>query len=439
MAGKVVKLWDGLVNVGLNLGSGRAKSPNTRYQPSPLNDDEITAAYRYAWLPRKVVDLPAQDSTREWRVWDNKKIGPLEEKLELKNSLMRAFTSARLYGHAGIYIGTDSRNVGTPMAENEQIRSLTVVDHDYISVSEWDDDPASPDFGKPKAFHIGDRDVHPSRVVLLIGSAVPGDRNCLGDSVLQSCYEALKNADSVAANVAELVFEAKIDVVKVPGLMQNVGDTEYVDALNKRIALMMQFKSINNALLMDAEEEWDQKQIVFGSLNELLMTAYQITAGAASIPMTRLLGRSASGLNSSGNNEIRDYYDTIRGIQTMQLEPALLRLDQQLCNMVDDQSADYEWKSLWQPDDIDRAMANQYDAYAFGTLAKSGLFDDASLVKYANEILDAPMLKQTKEPKTNPVPAQLQAFTGQPPADPNAVEPPPPVLTKKPDVTPPKK
>lgn len=425
--GKLAYLTDVLSNVGLNMGSGRAKSPNTRYQPSPLNDGEITAAYRYAWLPRKVVDLPAQDSTREWRVWDNKKIGPLEEKLELKNSLMRAFTSARLYGHAGIYIGTDSRNVGAPMAENEQIRSLTVVDHDYISVNEWDDDPASPSFGKPKTFTIGQRDVHPSRVVLLIGSAVPGDRNCLGDSVLQSCYEALKNADSVAANVAELVFEAKIDVVKVPGLMQNVGDTEYVDALNKRIALMMQFKSINNALLMDAEEQWDQKQIVFGSLNELLMTAYQITAGAASIPMTRLLGRSASGLNSSGNNEIRDYYDTIRGIQTMQLEPALLRLDQQLCNMVGDQNADYEWKSLWQPDETDHAMANQYNSYAFGTLAKSGLFENDGLVKFAQESLGAPELALSKEPKP---PATDPAASLEPPTQP---------LTKKPDVTPPKK
>src|SRR5699024_2591191 len=120
--------------------------------------------------------------------------------------------------------------------------------------------------------------------------------------------------------------------------------------------------------------DWSQKQIVFGSLNELLMTAYQITAGAASIPMTRLLGRSASGLNASGNNEIRDYYDTVRSIQTMHLEPAMLALDEQLCRMAGNEKADYEWAPLWQAHASEHAMANQYNALSAQYLAKAGLY-----------------------------------------------------------------
>lgn len=400
--GKLRQFADSLTNVGLNLGSGRAKSIGTRYQASPLNDIEITNAYRYAWLPRKVVDVPAEDATREWRQWDNKKVAALEEKLRLKQRTFEAYQSARLYGYAGIYIGTNKKRVGAPLDESETIQSLTVVNHDYLSVNDWDNDPTSENFGKPKYFRIGDIDVHPSRVALFIGNEVPGDNNCLGDSVLQSSYDALKNADSVAANVAELVFEAKIDVVKVPGLMQNVGDQEYVDALNKRIALMMQYKSVNNALLMDAEEEWNQKQIVFGSLNELLMTAYQITAGAANIPMTRLLGRSASGLNSSGNNEIRDYYDTIRGIQTMQLEPSLLHLDEQLCRNCGVPDADYEWNTLWQPDEQVQAMANQNNAIATGNLAKTDIFTAKSLAAASAKALGWKGLVFNPEPKPAP-------------------------------------
>lgn len=415
MTGKLRQFTDNLVNVGLNLGSGRAKSIGTRYQASPLNNTEITNAYRYAWLPRKVVDVPAEDAIREWRQWDNPKVAALEEKLRLKQRTFEAYQSARLYGYAGIYIGTNSKRVAAPMDDTETIQSLTVVNHDYLSVNDWNNDPTSENFGRPEYFRIGDLDVHPSRVALFVGNEVPGDNNCLGDSVLQSTYEALKNADSVAANVAELVFEAKIDVVKVPGLMQNVGDTGYVDALNKRIALMMQFKSVNNALLMDAEESWDQKQIVFGSLNDLLMTAYQITAGASNIPMTRLLGRSASGLNSSGNNEIRDYYDTIRGIQTMQLEPSLLHLDEQLCRNCNAPDADYEWNTLWQPDEQVQAMANQNNAIATGNLAKTDIFTAKSLAAASAKALGWKGLRFNPDPKPDankapdpPIPPQAQ-------------------------------
>lgn len=384
--GKLSFITDALANVGLNLNAGRSKNLGTRYTFTPLSPGEISAAYRGAWLPRKVVDLPAQDATREWRAWDDPKVALLEEKLRVKQAVLRAYKSARLYGHAGIYVGTDNRSVSSPMGNNEVIQSLTVVGHDYLSVSEWDSDPASSDFGNPKMFTVGSASVHPSRIILFIGEEVPGDSAVLGDSVLQSTYEALKNADSVAANVAELVFEAKIDVVKVPGLMQNVGDTEYVDALNKRIALMMQYKSVNNALLMDSEEEWSQKQIVFGSLNELLMTAYQITAGAASIPMTRLLGRSASGLNASGNNEIRDYYDTIHGLQTMLIEPAMLRFDEQLCRNAGVPDADYQWNTLWQMEAQEQANANQANGNAIAALSKASVLGTEQLGQIAGRM-----------------------------------------------------
>lgn len=395
---------DALSSVGLNLGAGRAKSITAHYSWSPLSAQEISDAYRGAWLPRKVVDVPAEDATREWRVWDDKKVAALEENLRLKEVIRSAFKSARLWGWAGVYMGTGSRSVQRPMQPDEVIQSLTVVSKNYLSVTEWDNDPLSPRFGKPKYFQIGDTRVDPSRIVLLIGNETPDPTECLGDSVLESSYNALKNADSVAANVAELVFEAKIDVVKVPDLMASVGDTAYTDALNKRIALMMQFKSVNNALLMDKEEDWSQKQIVFGSLNELLMTTYQITAGAASIPMTRLLGRSASGLNASGNNEIRDYYDTVRSIQTMHLEPALLSLDEQLCRMAGNEKADYEWAPLWQADANEHAMANQYNALSAQYLAKSGLFTRESLAGEVSDAMGMPRLVFDPEGAADPSP-----------------------------------
>src|SRR5699024_8860759 len=119
-------------------GSGRAKSITAHYYRPELTTQEIADAYRGAWLPRKVVDVPAEDATREWRVWDDKKVTALEEKLRLKEFVGRAFRSARLWGYAGLYLGTGARSVRRPMQPDEAIETLTVVSRDYLSVDEWD-------------------------------------------------------------------------------------------------------------------------------------------------------------------------------------------------------------------------------------------------------------------------------------------------------------
>ena len=121
--------------------------------------------------------------------------------------------------------------------------------------------------------------------------------------------EAIRNSDSVSANIATLVYEAKIDVFKIPDLLAQA-DADLV----KRLQLAQHGKSIVNAIAIDAEESYEQSRLTLG-LNDILKTTYQLTSGSVGIPASKLLGQSVGGLNAAGDNEIRDYYDLLISMQ----------------------------------------------------------------------------------------------------------------------------
>ena len=64
----------------------------------------------------------------------------------------------------------------------------------------------------------------------------------------------------------------------------------------------------------------------FGGLAEIYESFMMDMAGAAEIPATKLFGRSPQGMNSTGEADLRNYYDMIASLQERQLRPALEKL-----------------------------------------------------------------------------------------------------------------
>ena len=63
-----------------------------------------------------------------------------------------------------------------------------------------------------------------------------------GDRCLCRLKSALKNADSTAQNVAGMVQEAKVDIVGIPGLTNNLMSRDYEQALMKRMQAVALFQ-----------------------------------------------------------------------------------------------------------------------------------------------------------------------------------------------------
>ncbi|MBN9074322.1 MAG: DUF1073 domain-containing protein [Rhizobiales bacterium] len=226
------RFGDGLTNLVSRMGTDRDKATHSVYSEVILDDAQLLNAYRGSWLPRKIVDIPALDSCRKWRDWQAdaaqiEKIEAEEKRLNVRGKVLEARTKARLWGGAAILIGTGDSDPSQPL-DTEKVKAggikyLTVVTRRNLNANEIENDPESEFYGKPSSYTLNGKQgqpvtLHPSRLVIFQGAPVPDEdlnvNKGWSDSVLTSILEAVRNADSTAANVASLVFEAKIHINK---------------------------------------------------------------------------------------------------------------------------------------------------------------------------------------------------------------------------------
>lgn len=388
--GFIKKIGDGLVNVVANLGTARDKAAHNQYVDNQMSAQTLLAAYRNSWLARAIVDYPAEDATRKWRQWRAEAeqitlIEALEKKLKVRRKVQDAITAARLYGGAAIYINTKAaEQYGPLVAGTEEIKSLVVLTKDSLSPDEVVRDINSDYYGKPEYYTLTSGlnatqvRIHASRLVILRGAAVPEDAAQIsaqqgwGDSVLQSTMDAIKHIDSTMANMSSLVFEAKIDVIKFNRLAELLENEENDAQVVRRLTTQAAMKGINGALVIDAEDDYQQKSASFAGLPEVVSKFMDAVAGASRIPVTRLYGRAAVGLSGSGDGDERVYFDRIGHIQATDIQPAMELLDE--CLMYQALGSRppelyFEWRPLRQLTESERAEIFSKTATAARSLA----------------------------------------------------------------------
>lgn len=404
-----MKLVDGLINFVANMAVGNSKKAFDQFAVREVPPEQLNAMYRGDWLSRKVVDLPVKDIIRPWRSWQAEadKIGAIEEaetRHKLAAKLALALVYDRLFGGSVILIGAGA---ASPMLELRPehvgrggLKYLTVLRRRDVQAGEIEKDPTSPFYGEPGSYTLlsaagASVQVHPSRVIRIVSMPrhdVEANAEGWGDSILQVVHEALHNAGLAMAGVAELIHEAKVDVVRVHDLTEQLSTDEGTERLSKRFQNASMLKSINNTLLLDKEDEWDRKQTSFASLPELIMTYLQVVSGASDIPVTRLLGTSAKGLNATGEGDARNYYDFLDGLRKDVLKPILDRLDPYLWRDAIGsvpKGAHYEFSPLWQMTEKEKAELAKSKAETAKTHAGLGLIPDEPLARaLVNQLIE---------------------------------------------------
>ncbi len=405
---------DGFENLVANIATGRDKAAFNSWSVIERSPMELEAMYRSGWLGRKIIDIPTDDMTRKWRTWDAddefiKKVDETENLFGTREHVRKALRWARLFGSAAIIIGVRDR-LGKP-DQPLDVAKVTAGDllylhveiAPYLSIRQWNTDLTSPDFGKPEIYnyspfrHGGGSangatnilvGVHASRIIPISGVGLPPyaalQANRWGDSVFTAIEQTMNTAGSITAVIASLLMETKLDVIKVKDLAAWSATEEGEAKLKKRFALAAFLKSVNNQLVLDAEEEFDQKQITFTGLSDIHIRIMQEISGAADIPVTRLLGQTPAGLHATGDSDLRNYYDSISAKQESELRPALERLDKIMfaANGVTlPANAAFRFAPLWQETPTQRAENALKKSQATKALSDTGLVDDETLAK----------------------------------------------------------
>ena len=134
-----------------------------------------------------------------------------------------------------------------------------------------------------------------------------------GESEVEALYRDVVAHDNVSANMAALTFEANVNTMEVKGLQQLLSMTP--NETQRRFWDVMQAQSVLRKNFATQVVEQGTKltntQYTFSGLREIYESMCMNLCGASHYPMTKLFGRSPSGLNATGESDLQNYYDYV--------------------------------------------------------------------------------------------------------------------------------
>lgn len=356
---------DSLVNVATGLGTAKSKRSYNKFTFSAMNNfGELDAAYQTNWLARQIVDIPAEDMTREWRTIKSSNAEDVrieEDRLRVPQHVREALTWARLYGGAGMIMLTD-QPLDKPLNVNRikkgGLKRLMVFDrYDLAAMTLNTTNVLAENYMQPEFYILrgGSQQVHWSHVVRFMGARLPLRQMMLtqgwGDSELRKCLDDIMDIVAAKDGIAEIMQEANIDVITRDGLTEDLA-TDQESKIIRRYELFSLMKSTIQMALLDGEEKLSRETLNLSGVAPVIETFMTWISGAADIPVTRLFGTSAKGLNATGEGDMNNYHNSIRSGQNANLDPPMHSLDQVLVRSAlgfypDD--FNYDWNPLEQP------------------------------------------------------------------------------------------
>lgn len=379
---------DAFSNVLARLGAG---TPNllegTEYSLQRMSRDfnTLNALYRESWIVRRIIDVIPADMLKNWITITSGLDPDVEKRLSLTlrrtqliDKIKRGMQWGRLYGGAlGVML---VKHQGYDLSQPLQLDWIMPGDFAGLLIfdrwngvnpsSELIEDISDPDYGFPKYYTVtdpaggGSVKIHHSRVVRFTGNTLPFWEEIAemqwGASVVESIFDELRKRDNVSWNIAQLTFMANIRVLKMQDLGQLLSATDNESQAELLRTLEAQNMLLNNMgmQVMDAADGLETHQYTFGGLADCYQQFIMDISGAAEIPVTRLFGRSPSGLNATGESDLQNYYDMIAEKQESYLRPILNKvlppfIISTLGSLPDD--FDFEFDPVAEPTDKERA------------------------------------------------------------------------------------
>ena len=341
---------DGLQNVLIGMGTGRDKAQYTKTTATVfLAQEELENLYG-EWLPRRIVDIYADQATRKGfkvlfggegvRAEEVQGIEQVIEDLYILEHLNLAAKNSRLYGGACLLLFIDDGRPAYMPVDKRNIRRV----EDIECLDRWQIAPVINeenlyDYSKATYYQIISGDlinqpqlsyIHRDRILRFDGDWLPyriRQRNYgWGMSSLQTVYDSFRHYWTGLNSAATLLTEFDIFVHKVRGLAAMLAAGKE-SSIRDRLQVNDMSKSIYRGYAIDAEkEELEFISRNFGGIGEILEKLRVDIIGASKIPHTVLFGESPSGLGSTGRSEERDFAKMLADYQSVNFKRPMKKL-----------------------------------------------------------------------------------------------------------------
>jgi phage-related protein (TIGR01555 family) len=357
-------------------GIGSAKD-KTNYTHSRIDlilpDEELESIFADDGLGARIVKLLPDDMFREGWDYDFPDMEENEsaetadvyedvmESISALSKIKEGFYWSRLYSGAVILIGAlDGQSLDAPLKPS-RIRSfeyLRVIDRSDIEYSKirFQLDPEKPRYGMPEFYPIGFvtplgvtevREVHHTRIIELHGNKIPAgatrhlsqEQRYWGLSALQNVDEYLRIVGGSIKSIGNLLYEFSVGKYKLADLDDILNLPNGNELIRKRMEVMDTTRSVFNSMFFGKDDDFVRENVSFAGVPQVLYNIFMLVSACTGYPITRLFGVSPAGLNSTGEGDMRNYYDMVRSMQKSDAEPIIVRLVEIIS----------EWKGIEEP------------------------------------------------------------------------------------------
>lgn len=353
--GKAVRPYraDGYVNMVNRYGTSKDSSEQYNFVPdAPVADDVLEMHYENNGLFSKIIDMPAEEAIKHGFTIEDVEDGKLADfysealdELNWEENAMTAVKWARLFGGSiAIMLVNDGRGLEEPLdwkniqsIDDIRVYDRSLISPDYSSVFNYD--PQDPfrvrgsRLGMPEYYDVyskyGSFRVHDSRCLVFQNGVLPENAT---NSIYQfwgipeyiRLNKAIRDADIAHRSAPKLLERSVQPIYKMKDLAAELATEQGEDRILKRLQVIDTARGILNSLVIDADgEDYDFKTFQYNGITDVISASCNMLAALSNIPQIILFGQTISGMSSTDDTSMENYYNYVERIQKRMLRSNL--------------------------------------------------------------------------------------------------------------------
>lgn len=353
--GKAVRPFrqDGWVNLLNKYGTSKDTSEQYHFvEEATVPDDLLETIYEGNGLFARIIDTPAEEAVKHGFELKNVNDHCIEDfymsaldELDWDEVATTGIKWARLFGGAlAVMLINDGRQLDEPVdwrniqsIDDIRVYDRSIIQPDYSSIYAYD--PRDPfgsrgsRLGRPEYYTVsslyGTFTVHESRCLDFCNGVLP-------ERSSQSIYQiwgmpeyvrinrAIRDAEVAHGSAVKMLDRSVQPVYKMKDLSMELATDEGENRILKRLQAIDLARGMMNTLVVDNDgEEYDFRTFQFSGVSEVVDVTCNYLSALTCIPQTILFGRAISGMSSTDDTAMENYYNMVDRIRRRMLRPNL--------------------------------------------------------------------------------------------------------------------
>ena len=339
---------DGYSNLLNKYGTAQDSATSYQYNQETITDDmELIRLYEGNGLFTKIIDRPSEEAVKHGFDIDfgdediAEYVDDRMDELDFESKFATAEKWARLYGGSIIVmLVDDGRGLEEPLdwenvraIEELQVFERAIVQPDYTSMYQFhflDTLDSGRPFAEPEYYQVfsiyGCFTVHRTRCLVFRNGRLPEQTtNAVyrywGIPEYVKIKRALRECITSHENGTKLLERCVQAIYKMKNLANMLATDEGEDKVLQRLQVIDMARSILNSIAIDSDgEDYDFKTFSMAGVKDVLDSTCNMLSAVTEIPQTILFGRSPAGMNSTGENDMENYYNMVENIQKQNMK-----------------------------------------------------------------------------------------------------------------------